>query len=277
MSVLLLAAAAFAPLQDAAPPDPLAAVRAELDAAKDAYAAAVGAARDEVAGELKDELNDAKRRGELGTVEDLLDQRRVFLNSGIPPAAVNTRAYDRILRLELVKLERAYEAAIADAVRLDRVEDAKLLREEWERVREQPVAGRVPMAEIVVESGAAETTPLKCGAKLFTNRWYTAFDVPDTLPATQFARAAGGGKDPLKFNVRRPGRIYIAVLEQQPDQEFPGRIEDITKGGWTRTDFEFMSSGGREAGRHRLFYKSFPAGRHSLQRINFSGPILLLP
>ena len=272
---LLLAAAAVFP-QDAGAE--AAAVRATLDAARDAYTEAVAEARDAVKTDLNEELGEAKRKGELGTVEDLLDQRRAFLNDGAMPSSVNTRAYERVLRAELLKLERAYDDAIRDTVRQDRVEDAKVLRGEWEAVQRSPAkAGGATLADVRIVSGAGEPAALECGAKPFLNRGYAWVDVPTDAPPTLFAPVVGGGKEPIVFDVATGGRVYIVVNVGHKGSDGKPVRGQVLASGWNETNFSLVSAEGRVRLKNEFFWKNFPPGRHVLDRLSFSGPIVLLP
>ncbi|NNJ24915.1 hypothetical protein [Alienimonas chondri] len=258
--------------------DPLAKVTATLEQARDAYAEAVDAARDDVIEDLKRALDDAKRKGALGSVEDLLDQRRAFLNEGTLPKSVNTRAYERVLSIELVKLERAYEAAVRDAVRLDRIGDAKRLRDERDAVRAKPsIAGRAMAADYVVTQGAKASLPLECGTKFLWDRHYVLYDVPDTLPVRRFAPMSEGNRGSVVIQVRRPGRVYVAMAEFNPMNKFPQSTKEFEAEGWTKTKVSFMHSAPSEKAKLAVFYKTFPAGKHEIKRVNYTGPTVLLP
>ncbi len=128
--------------------------------------------------------------------------------------------------------------------------------------------------------------PLLNRRTAFGNRPYW-WELPRNLPFDRFIPISLGAKEQQKIQVVEGGWIHIALANQGPKDPVRGRLRDTDshvtafakKNGFEKTD---MTIGYRvplyeRATRMFVYRKKVPVGELKIRRVNWSGPVILIP
>lgn len=145
-------------------------------------------------------------------------------------------------------------------------------------------------AAMLAENRSIE--PLLNRKEAFSNRPYW-WELPKDLPFRRFIRIGVGKKEDQKIRIERAGWIHVALARQGPSNPSGGfdpdrprpRDTDLyvnefaEKYGFEKTD---MTIGYRvplhaRATRMFIYRKKVPVGELTIPRVNWSGPVVLLP
>jgi len=123
--------------------------------------------------------------------------------------------------------------------------------------------------------------PLLNRRTAFSNRPYW-WVLPKKLPFARFVRIAVGEEEDQKLQIVRGGWIHIALANEGPDSR-DASPEHVTafakKSGWEKTD---IAIGYRVPLKQRatpmsVYRKKVPVGELTIPRVNWSGPVILIP
>lgn len=246
---------------------------ARIDKAREQFTSAIKEARADLIEELDDKVESAKRRGSLESVEALNQEKTAFMQKGSLPSLVRTTAYSADIKRATDDLSDVFDEVIEEAVKNDMVEQAKKYRDELTQIKNSVANVITPDALVTYEivEGIKEIAPLRLKSEIYSNRKYLWEIIPPGLPFDRFARMPGGGKTPLKLKVNKPGWVYIALSSAKPELSTPYLKQE----SWEPTKIRYNATNATNG--YFVFRKWCDVGDYQIARLNFSGPIPLLP
>lgn len=246
---------------------------ARVDKAREEYKSAIELAKEELIEALDDKLEKAKRSGSLEVVEEIRREKNDLLKNGTLPSSVRTAGYSSDVQRAINELEDVFDEVIEEAVKNNQIEQAKKYRDELTQIKNSLANVITPdaLATYEIVEGISEIAPLRLKSKIYSNRNYLWEIIPPGLPFDRFARMPGGGKTPLKLKVNKPGWVYIALSSAKSELTTPYLKQE----SWEPTKIRYNATNATNG--YFVFRKWCDVGDYKISRLNFSGPIPLLP
>ena len=244
------------------------------------YEEAVIEAGDELVKELQRRREAARVAVELKQFEEITQQIYAFQDQATIPDSPAAKPYERRVERAAKVLERDYLQLAAAASRDGDVEAATQLKRQLESFQQ---SGQLPPGTLKArqkfreslaefETGGRKIGTLTEDEQAFSNRGYTWTNVKSTLPLMHHLVVAGGDRSPITLQVTKPGWVYVAISEENREET----LLRLQRDGWTPLAGGFAYST-RPPTPMAIDRKRFETGPATIERLNWSGPIPLLP